>query len=177
MEYFAGIDVSLEQSSVCLVDGAGKIVREAKVASEPEALVGFFRGLETGVTRIGLEAGPLSQWLYAGLVAAGVEVVLPETRHVKAALSAMVIKTDRKDARGIAQLLRLVWSRPVHAKSPAAQEVRALLVARKLLQTKLLDVEFSIRGILRGFGLKMGEVSKGRVVAPGGRPGGRRAGD
>jgi hypothetical protein len=62
MEYFAGIDVSLEQSSVCVVDGAGKIVREAKVASEPEALVGFFRGLETGVTRIGLEAGPLSQW-------------------------------------------------------------------------------------------------------------------
>ena len=59
MEYFAGIDVSLEQSSVCVVDGAGKIVREAKVASEPEALVGFFRGLETGVTRIGLEAGPL----------------------------------------------------------------------------------------------------------------------
>src|SRR4249920_1798146 len=78
MEYFAGIDVSLEQSSACVVDGAGKIVREAKVASEPEALVGFFRGLETGVTRIGLEAGPLSQWLYAGLVAAGFEVVLLE---------------------------------------------------------------------------------------------------
>jgi transposase len=94
MEYFAGIDVSLEQSSVCVVDGAGNIVREAKVASEPEALVGFFRGLGSGLTRIGLEAGPLSQWLYAGLVAAGFEVVLLETRHVKAALSAMVIKTD-----------------------------------------------------------------------------------
>jgi transposase len=143
MEYFAGIDVSLEQSSVCVVDGAGKIVREAKVASEPEALVGFFRGLESGVTRIGLEAGPLSQWLYAGLATAGFEVVLLETRHVKAALSAMVIKTDRKDARGIAQLLRMGWFRPVHAKSPESQEVRALLVARKLLQTKLLDVEFS----------------------------------
>src|SRR3981081_4129610 len=137
--------------------------------------LGFFRGLETGVTRIGLEAGPLSQWLYAGLVAAGFEVVLLETRHVKAALSAMVIKTDRKDARGIAQLLRMGWFRPVHAKSPAAQEVRALLVARKLLQTKLLDVEFSIRGILRGFGLKMGEVSKGRFVAPGGALGAGQA--
>src|SRR5437016_1716986 len=102
MEHFAGIDVSLEHSSVCVVDGVGKIVCEAKVASEPEALVRFFRGLETGVTRIGLEAGPLSQWLHAGLVAAGFEVVLLETRHVKAALSAMVIKTDRKDARGIA---------------------------------------------------------------------------
>src|SRR5207248_6110776 len=84
--------------------------------------------LETGVTRIGLEAGPLSQWLHAGLVAAGFEVVLLETRHVKAALSAMVIKTDRKDARGIAQLLRMGWFRPVHAKSPRSQEVRALLV-------------------------------------------------
>ena len=75
MEHFAGIDVSLEHSSVCVVDGVGKIVREAKVASEPEALIRFFRGLETGVTRIGLEAGPLSQWLHAGLVAAGFEVV------------------------------------------------------------------------------------------------------
>jgi transposase len=165
MAYFAGIDVSLEQSSVCVVDGAGKIVRETKVASEPEALVQFFRGLEIEVTRIGLEAGPLSQWLRAGLVAAGFEVVLLETRHVKAALSAMVNKTDRKDARGIAQLLRMGWFRPVHAKSPGAQEVRALLVARKLLQTKLLDVEFSIRGILRGFGLKMGKTSKAQFVA------------
>src|SRR6266446_4574386 len=87
VEHFAGIDVSLELSSVCVVDGAGKIVREAKVASEPEALVGFFRGLETGVTRIGLEAGPLSQWLYAGLVAAGFEVVLLETRHARSSLT------------------------------------------------------------------------------------------
>src|SRR6202043_264759 len=87
-------------------------------------LVRFFRWLDTGVPRIGLEAWPLSQWLYAGLVAAGFEVVVLEPRHVKAALSAMVIKTDRKDARGIAQLLRMGGFRPVHAKSPAAQEAR-----------------------------------------------------
>ena len=107
MEHYAGIDVSLERSSVCVVDGMGQIVRETKVASEPEALVGFFRQLGVAVTRIGLEAGPLSQWLHAGLTAAGFEAVLLETRHVKAALSAMVVKTDRKDARGIAQLLRM----------------------------------------------------------------------
>jgi transposase len=77
--------------------------------------------------------------------------VLLETRHVKAALSAMTVKTDRKDARGIAQLLRMGWFRPVHRKSPDAQETRALLVGRKLLQSKLRDVELSIRGILRGF--------------------------
>ena len=165
MEHFAGIDVSLEMSSVCVVDATGRIVREAKVASEPEALAGFFAGLGVAVTRIGLEAGPLSQWLHAGLSEAGLEAVLLETRHVKAALSAMIVKTDRKDARGIAQLLRMGWYRPVHCKSPPAQEVRALLVGRKLLQGKLLDVELGIRGLLRGFGLKLGEVSKGRFAA------------
>src|SRR6201985_2570267 len=165
MEHYAGIDVSLELSSVCVVDAQGKIVKEAKVASEPEAVVAFFEAPGFAVKRIGLEAGPLSQWLHAGLSEAGFETVLLETRHVKAALSAMVVKTDRKDARGIAQLLRMGWYRPVHRKSPDAQEVRALLVGRKLLQAKLRDVELSIRGILRGFGLKVGEVSKGRFAA------------
>jgi transposase len=165
MEHYAGIDVSLEQSSVCVVDVSGRIVREAKVASEPAALARFFKELGLPLSRLGLEAGPLSQWLHAGLTAAGFEVVLLETRHVKAALSAMVVKTDRKDARGIAQLLRMGWYRPVHCKAPPAQEVRALLVARKQLQAKLRDVELSLRGLLRGFGLKVGEVSKGQFAA------------
>ena len=104
------------------------------------------------MSAFGFEAGPLSQWLRESLVGAGLEVVLLETRHVKAALSAMTVKTDRKDARGIAQLLRMGWYRPVHAKSPDSRDVRALLVGRKLLQGKLLDVELSIRGILRGYG-------------------------
>ena len=160
MEHYAGIDVSLELSSVCIVDAKGKIVRETKVPSDPAALVGFFRGLRIPVGRIGLEAGPLSQWLHAGLTAAGFETVLLETRHVKAALSAMTVKTDRRDARGIAQLIRMGWFRSVHCKSTGSQEVRALLVARKQLLGKLLDVEFSIRGILRGFGLKMGVVTR-----------------
>jgi transposase len=122
--------------------------------------VDFFRRLEVRTDRIGLEAGPLSQWLHAGLTGAGFETVLLETRHVKAALSAMTVKTDRKDARGIAQLMRMGWFRPVHAKSATSQEVRALLVARKQLQGKLIDVELSIRGILRGFGLKIGHVTR-----------------
>ena len=102
MDYYAGIDVSLELSSVCILDASGQIVREAKVASEPEALTAFLASLNLPLTRVGLEAGPLSQWLHAGLVQAGFEVVLLETRHVKAALSAMIVKTDRRDARGIA---------------------------------------------------------------------------
>ena len=165
MEQYAGIDVSLELSSVCMVDSTGKVLHETKVPSEPEALVRFFQGLEQRPERIGMEAGPLSQWLHARLTAAGFDVVLLETRHVKAALSAMTVKTDRKDARGIAQMVRMGWYRPVHCKTPAAQEVRVLLVARKQLQTKLLDLEFCIRGILRGFGLKMGVVTKSRFEA------------
>src|SRR6476659_2399192 len=160
MEHYAGIDVSLELSSVCVVDAQGKIVKEAKVASEPEAVVAFFEALGFAVKRIGLEAGPLSQWLHAGLKEAGFETVLLETRHVKAALSAMTVKTDRKDARGIAQLLRMGWFQQVHAKSMASQEVRALLVGRKQLLGRLIDVELSIRGILRGFGLKVGAVTR-----------------
>jgi transposase len=165
MEHYAGIDASLKDSSVCVVDAAGRIVCETKVASEPEALLQHFADLGFPVSRVGLEAGPLSQWLRESLVGAGLEVVLLETRHVKAALSAMTVKTDRKDARGIAQLLRMGWYRPVYAKSADAQDVRALLVGRKLLQGKLLDVELSIRGILRGYGLKVGAVSRGRFEA------------
>jgi transposase len=160
MDYFAAIDVSLEVSSVCVVDATGRIVREAKVASEPEALAKFFGELGFALVRIGLEAGPLSQWLHRGLVAAGLPAILIETRHVKAALSAMRVKTDRNDARGMAQLMRMGWFQPVHAKAPLAQEVRALLTARKQLQAKLQDIESSIRGILRGFGLKVGTISK-----------------
>src|SRR5271165_155939 len=159
MDYYAGIDVSLEASSVCVVDADGQIVREAKVLSEPEALIVWFEELGLGIARIGLEAGPLSQWLYAAMKKAGLAAELLETRHVRDAFKAMPVKTDRKDARGIAQLMRLGWFRPVHCKSLPAQEVRAVLTARKLVQSKLYDVEMSLRGILRGFGLKVGATT------------------
>jgi len=117
MEHHVGIDVSLQLSSLCVLDADGKVVREAKVASEPEAVVAFLRKFGLPIARVGLEAGPLSQWLYDGLREAGFNAVLLETCHVKAALSAMAVKTDRRDARGIAQLLRMRWYRPVHRKS------------------------------------------------------------
>jgi transposase len=162
MEHYAGIDVSLECSSVCVVDASGNVIAEAEVASEPEALIGWLSGLGVELKRIGLEAGPLSQWLYAALRQAGLAVELLETRHVRAAFATMPVKTDRKDARGIAQLMRLGWFRPVHCKSMGAQETRALLTARKLLASKLHDVEMSLRGILRGFGLKVGTTTARR---------------
>ena len=164
MTYYAGTDVSLECSSVCVVDANGKIVREAKVPSEPEALIAWFASLGLGLERIGLEAGPLSQWLYAGLKQAGLAVELLETRHVRDAFKSMPVKSDRNDARGIAQLMRLGWFRPVHCKSIPAQEVRAVLTARKLIQVKLMDIENSLRGILRGFGLKVGKTTPKRFA-------------
>ena len=160
MDHYAGIDVSLECSSVCVVDASGKIVREDKVASEPEALIAWFASLGFGVERVGLEAGPLSQWLFAAMRQAGLSVELLETRHVRKAFEAMPVKSDRNDARGIAQLMRLGWFRPVNCKSIGAQEVRAVLTARKLVQSKLRDVENSLRGILRGFGLKVGKTTE-----------------
>jgi len=159
MDHYAGIDVSLECSSVCVVDASGKIVREGKVATQPEALIGYFGSLGVTVVRIGLEAGPLSQWLYAAMRASGLAVELLETRHVRDAFKAMPVKSDRNDARGIAQLMRLGWFRPVYCKSIGAQELRAVLTARKLVQSKLRDVENSLRGILRGFGLKVGHTT------------------
>src|SRR6058998_3205646 len=159
MERYAGIDVSLEFSSVCVVDAAGKIIREARVVSEPSSLIAWFAAFGMDVARIGLEAGPLSQWLFAEMKAAGLPVELIETRHVRAAFKAMPVKTDRTDARGIAQLMRLGWFRAVHCKSLPAQEVRALLTTRKLLQAKRHDVEMSLRGVLRGFGLKVGPTT------------------
>ena len=155
MSYYAGIDVSLEQSSVCVLDGEGKIIREAKVASEPEALIAWFGSLGLAMTRIGLEAGPLSQWLFAAMKQAGLPVELLETRHVRNAFKTMPVKTDRKDARGIAELMRMGWFRPVHCKSISAQETRAILTTRTLIEAKLRDVEMS----LRGFGLKVGKTT------------------
>ena len=153
MEQYAGIDVSLESTSVCVVDASGRVVREAKVPSEPEVLIAWFGAHGAPMARIGLEAGPLSQWLYAGMRAAGLAAELIETRHVRAAFKVMPVKTDRTDARGIAHLMRLGWFRSVHCKSLPAQEVRALLTARKLLQAKRHDVEMSVRGLLRGLAL------------------------
>src|SRR5499427_3002869 len=98
VEHYVGIDVSLELSSVCVVDGRGKVVKEAKVASEPEALVCFFKELGVPVNRIGLEAGPLSQWLHAGLTQAGFQTVLLETRYVDNAAKSRTISDPTKAA-------------------------------------------------------------------------------
>lgn len=165
MDLFIGLDVSLATTAACVLDEHGKVLKELKVDSEPEALIAFLRELAGSAALIGLEAGPLSQWLHMRLTEAGFEVVLMETRQVKGALKAMPIKTDRRDAEGIARLLQMGWFRPVHCKSVSAQEMRAVLTARSTTQKAAIDIELSIRGMLRNFGLKMGKVTRGRFTA------------
>src|SRR5262249_32625766 len=132
MAYFAGLDVSVKETSVCIVDDAGKIVREARVASEPEALLQVLTNTIDRFKRIGLEAGPLSQWLYSVLAEAGLPVICVETRHMRAMLKAQINKTDRNDARGLAQMMRVGLYRPVHVKTLRSRKLRVLLTHRKL---------------------------------------------
>ena len=158
MEHFAGLDVSVKETSVCIVDDTGKIVREVKVVSEPDALLSVLTNPAYRFKRIGLEAGPLSQWLFSALAEAGLPVICVETRHMRAALKAQINKTDRNDARGIAQMMRAGLYRPVHVKTLRSQKLRMLLTHRKLLQSKAIAIENDLRATLRNFGLKVGGV-------------------
>ena len=163
MACFVGLDVSVKETSVCVVDDSGKVISEQKVLTEPDNIIILLTSIGETYARIGIEAGPLSQWLVNALIAADLPVICVETRHVKALLTAQQInKTDRNDARGIAQMMRVGLFEPVHVKTLVAQEQRMLLTSRKLLQRKLLDVESDLRGTLRNFGLKVGAVSGGR---------------
>jgi len=165
MEHFAGLDVSVKETSVCIVDDAGRIVREAKVASEPEALLAVLNNPRYRFRRIGLEAGPLSQWLYSALGEANLPVICVETRHMRAVLKAQINKTDRNDARGIARMIRAGLYRPVHVKTLRSQKLRMLLTHRKLLQSKAIAIENDLRGTLRNFGLKVGVVGAAKFEA------------
>src|SRR5262252_977076 len=167
MDDFVGLDVSVKDTSVCIVDDTGKIAREVKVASEPDALLAVLKNPAYHFKRIGLEAGPLSQWLFSAMAEAGLPVICVETRHMRAVLKAQINKTDRNDARGIAQMMRVGLYRPVHVKTLRSQKLRILLTHRKLLQSKAIALENDLRATLRNFGLKVGMVGtvkfEGRV--------------
>ena len=160
MRYFAGLDVSLEETAVCIIDEVGRIVREARVASEPEAPVRFFGACGMGMERVGLEACSLTAWLHAGLTKVDIPAICIETRQAKAAMGAMPNKTDRNDARGIAQIMRTGWYRAVHVKSSTCRSWRALLTARRMMLNKRRDLENGVRALLREAGLKVGAPSR-----------------
>lgn len=162
MEYFVGLDVGLEETSVCLIDTNGSVTREVKVTSEPEAIRSALKGYADRLGRVGIEASSLGMWLHRELQEMGLPVIVVETHHMRTSLSAMRNKTDRNDARGIAQMMRLGWYRAVHVKSIENQRLRTLLANRRLLKRKLIDIENHVRGTLRAYGLKVGQVSRAR---------------
>lgn len=160
MSLFAGLDVSLEQTSICIVNSAGQVIRELKANTDAEGLRTALLPYAARLERIGLEAGPLAQHLYSELVEAGLPAIYVETRHMAQALRAQSInKTDRNDARGIAQMMRVGLFKIVHVKTERSQRLKVLLTARKLLKSKLLDIEADLRGVLKNFGLKLGKVT------------------
>ena len=160
MAYHVGIDASLETVNICIVDEDGAVALESKTEAEPASIIELLERFGEPVMRVGLEAGPTASWLFSELRAAGLPVICMECRHVKAGLGAMRNKTDRNDARGIAQLVRLGWFRHVFVKSDEAQRIRMLLVGRTHLLNKSHDLENCIRGSLKVFGLRIGAATR-----------------
>jgi transposase len=164
-QHYVGLDVGLEETSLCIVDSEGKTVREVKVGTEPAAIRSALEGYADRLSRIGVEASSLGLWLYRELHEGGLPIIVVEARHMRVSLSTMRNKTDRNDARGIAQMMRLGWFRAVHVKNVEMQKMRTLLTNRKLLKRKLVDIENHIRGALRTYGLLVGAVSRGQYEA------------
>lgn len=163
MDYYAGLDVSLRSCALCIVDEKGSVRLERELPCEIEAIADALADFPNPVARVGFEAGTMSQHLYFGLRDRGFDVVCMEARQVNAALSAMRNKTDRNDARGIAQVLRTGWFSPVHIKSRESHGVRALLSTRRALLSKTIDLANEVRGLLKIFGIRLpSSVSHGR---------------
>jgi transposase len=164
MGVYVGLDVSLASVAICVIDEDGRVLWEGKAAGDPEAVRVTLEPWLGKIEQVGLEAGPTSEWMGGQLLAAGFQVACLETRHVKAALSAMVVKTDRNDARGIAQIVRAGWFKAVHVKSAGSQRHRTLTTARNFLVRSMAATEQAIRGLLRPFGLKVGAVTRRRFA-------------
>jgi transposase len=163
METFVGLDVSLKETSVCVLNQAGTLVFEGKVLSEPKAITRLIRKHATNVVRVGLESGPTSVWLSHSLLAEGLPLVCLDARHAKAVLSVRPNKSDRSDARGLAEMVRVGWFKAVQLKSLTSHETKALLIARHQLVEMRVRIDNQLRGILKTFGLVIGKCGLGQV--------------
>ncbi len=158
MELYVGMDVSLKETSICVVDSGGAIVSEGAVISEPTAIAAFIAAQADGAKRIGLETGPTATWLWHELRALGLPVICIDARHAKAALSMQINKSDRKDALGLARIMQCGWYKEVQVKSVACHEIRAVLNSRAQLVKIKRDLENQIRGLLKNHGLIVGKA-------------------
>ena len=158
MEFYVGLDVSLKQTSICVVDQSGSVVREGVVDSGPEAISVYVRSKAPGAVRIGLETGPTSTWLWTELKQLGLPVICIDARHAKAVLKMRINKSDRNDAIGIARIMQSGWFKEVHVKDIDSHSVRALLASRALLVKIKRDLENHVRGLLKNRGLVIGRA-------------------
>jgi len=158
MELYVGMDVSLKETSICVVDGKGEIVSEGTVISEPAAIAVFVKAKADGARRIGLETGPTTTWLWHELRALGLPVICIDARHAKAALSLQINKSDRNDAVGLARMMQAGWYKEVQVKSLPCHEIRAVLNSRAQLVKIKRDLENQIRGLLKNLGLVIGKA-------------------
>jgi len=149
---YVGLDVSLKETSICVIDDADKIVWRGQVDSTPEAIASAVKQHAPNAVRIGIESGQLSSWLFHELKEAGLPVICVDARHAKAALSLKVNKTDANDAFGLAQIMRVGWYREVTVKGLDCQAVRSLLVARAQIVSQITTLKNCVRGILKTFG-------------------------
>ena len=158
MEYYVGLDVSLKQTSICVVDQTGSVVREGVVDSDPEAIAEFVRAKAPGVVRIGIETGPTTTWLWTELKRLDLPVICIDARHAKAVLKMQINKSDRNDAAGIARIMQTGWFKEVRVKDLDSHAVRALLASRALLVKIKRDLENQVRGLLKNLGLVIGRA-------------------
>jgi transposase len=158
MELYVGMDVSLKETSICVVDGNGEIVSEGAVMSEPETIAKYLKARAVGAKRIGLETGPTTTWLWHELRALGLPVICIDARHAKAALSLQINKSDRNDAVGLARIMQAGWYKEVQVKSLPCHELRAVLNSRAQLVKTKRDLENQIRGLLKNHGLVIGKA-------------------
>ncbi len=158
MELYVGMDVSLKETSICVVDGSGEIVSEGTVISEPSAIAEFIKATAVSAKRIGLETGPTTTWLWHELRALGWPVICIDARHAKAALSLQINKSDRNDAVGLARIMQAGWYKEVQVKSVSCHELRAVLNSRAQLVKIKRDLENQIRGLLKNLGLRIGKA-------------------
>lgn len=165
MQHYVGLDVSLKQTAVCVVDETGKINREGMVASDPDAIAQFIATHAPDAIRIGLEAGATSTWLWTELNKRGLPVICIDARHAKAALKMQINKSDRNDAAGIARIMQCGWYKEVRVKALDSHAIRALLNSRALLVGLKRDLENQIRGLLKNFGLVIGRAKMNTFTA------------
>ena len=162
MKYYVGLDVSLKEVSICVIDADGGVISEGKVATEPALILSWIEDRVDAVERIVHESGPLSIWLTRELASRGAPVVCIDARAAHKALSARMNKSDRADAEALAQLARTGWYREVHIKSEASDRLRLLLGARERLIRIRRDIEAQTRGVLKTYGIRLGTVTQGR---------------